>query len=233
MSAFRMHWVGRMGIRLKLAVLLALTGWAGHAASLLLNPGFELGSSFGGWQTYGANTYNLSSATQAHGGTNYLKVYQAFTGAVNYDGIYQDFIAGPGAAYDADGWLFTATNDAVAGQNAAWIEVTFRDANANILALYRSALINTNTLATHAFPKSLWTDLRVTNQYDPATFQVTNTVTKLVAPPLTPPPAAHTAATNYKVAPKPAPSVATHPARSPRAPQSDAPSAAPFATPIH
>ena len=183
MSTFTLPAGHRIGIRLLLAALLGLAGLTGHATSLLLNPGFELGTSFGGWQTYGANTYDLTSATQAHSGTNYLKVYQAFTGAVNYDGIYQDFIAGPGAAYNADGWFFTATNDAVAGQNAAWLEVTFRDANANVLALYRSALINTNALATHTFPKSAWTDLRVTNQYDPTTFQVTNTVSKLIAPP--------------------------------------------------
>ena len=172
-----------LGTRLLLAAAVILTALNSRATSLLLNPGFELGSSLGGWATYGANTYNLTGAAQAHGGTNYLKVYQAFTGAVNYDGIYQDFIAGPGAVYNADGWVYTAANDAVAGQNAAWLEVTFRDANANILALYRSAQINTNTLATHAFPKSVWTDLRVTNQCDLTTYQVTNGVASLVAPP--------------------------------------------------
>jgi hypothetical protein len=153
----------------------------------LSNPGFESGvignsASLPGWQTYGPNAYNQSSATTAHGGTNYLKVYQSFSGSVNYSGVYQDYISGPGAAYSADGWAYTATNDALAGQNVAWLEVTFRDAAANILGLYRSALITTNSIATGVFPKGRWNDLPLTNQYDPNTFQVTNTTSRLVAP---------------------------------------------------
>jgi beta-glucanase (GH16 family) len=70
----------------------------------------------------------------------------------------------------------------LAGQNVAWIEVTFCDANANVLALYRSALITTNAIAAGAFPTGRWTDLAVTNQYDPNTYQLTNTVNELVAP---------------------------------------------------
>ena len=71
------------------------------AASLLSNPGFEFdpsgqNQSLPGWQTYGANTYNETGAN-AHSGTNYFKVYQAFNGSVNYNGIYQDYISGPGA----------------------------------------------------------------------------------------------------------------------------------------
>ena len=171
------------------AVLLAALALAGElrAASLLSNAGFESdpgghNQSLSGWQQYGANNYNETAAGSAHGGTNYFKVYQAFTGSINYDGIYQDYISGPGATYTADGWAYTATADALAGQNVAWLEVTFRDASGGMLALYRSALITTNTIASGAFPKNIWNNLRVTNQYDPGTFQLTNTVAKLVAP---------------------------------------------------
>ena len=158
-----------------------------HAASLLSNPGFEFdpgghNQSLLGWQQYGGNTYNETAAASAHGGTNYFKVYQAFNGAVNYTGVYQDYISGPGAVYAADGWAFTATNDALAGQNIAWLEVTFRDAGGNILSLYRSTMITTNTIATGAFPKNIWNNLRVTNQYDPNTFSITNTTSQLIAP---------------------------------------------------
>ena len=57
------------------------------------NPGFEFdpighNQSLLGWQQYGPNNYNETSG--AHGGTNYFKVYQAFNGAVNYTGVYQD-----------------------------------------------------------------------------------------------------------------------------------------------
>jgi beta-glucanase (GH16 family) len=168
------------------AVLVLALGNA-TAASLLSNPGFEsdVGGQSGslpGWQTYGANTYSQTDGTIAHSGTNYFKVYQAFNGAANYNGIYQDYISGPGAVYTADGWAYTAASDVLAGQNIAWLEVSFRDASANLLGLYRSALITTNAIASGAFPKGTWVDLLVTNQYNPATMQETNSVTQLVAP---------------------------------------------------
>jgi len=170
--------------------LLALTiGCASvsKATNLLSNPDFEAdgaaNTSLPGWSTYGANHYNEADASVAHSGTNYFKVYQAFNGAVNYNGIYQDYISGPGATYAADGWAYTATSDAIAGGNAAWIEITFRDANANVLALYRSASITPNLIASGGFHKSQWKNLAVTNQYDINSSQITNTVSQLVAPP--------------------------------------------------
>ena len=129
-----------------LALCLLLTlHQAGLAASLLGNPGFELDGGGGtqnlpGWSIYGPYAYTESSTAIAHSGSNYFKVFQAFTGATNYTGIYQDYISAAGAVYAADGWAYTAGNDTIAGQNIAWIEVTFRDASANVLALYRSAL---------------------------------------------------------------------------------------------
>jgi beta-glucanase (GH16 family) len=161
----------------------------GQATNLLSNPGFEFDTSgahqtFPGWHLYGGpNVYNESNSVIAHNGTNYLKVYQNFVSGVNDSGTYQDYISGPGATYSADGWAYTASTDALAGQNIAWIELTFRDANANILVLYRTALITTNLIADGGFPKGQWNDLRITNQYDPGTLQLTNTVTQLVAPP--------------------------------------------------
>jgi hypothetical protein len=92
-----------------------------RAATLLLNPGFEsdpAGSSKAtpGWQSYGANVYGQTNAALAHGGTNFLKVYQAFTGSVNFAGIYQDYISGPGASYAADGWACTAAGTRFPGE---------------------------------------------------------------------------------------------------------------------
>jgi beta-glucanase (GH16 family) len=168
------------------ALFLLLGGYCftAHANDILTNPGFELDTSEAvvGWNMYGANVHSLSSAAQAHGGTNYLKVYQQFAGSVNYSGVYQDNLSGPGAVYAADGWAYTLASDVLAGQNEAWIEVTFRDASANVLALYRSALITTNAIATGAFPKGAWFDLPVTNQYDPNSFLITNNTIALVAP---------------------------------------------------
>ncbi|HEV2328381.1 MAG TPA: family 16 glycosylhydrolase [Verrucomicrobiae bacterium] len=153
-----------------------------EAANVLSNPGFETGN-LGGWTTYGANTSVLNNPAIAHSGNDYFKVYQAFNSQVNYNGVFQDNVSGPGAIYSADGWAYTLSSDTLAGQNEAWIEVSFHDASGNVLALYRSSIITTNAIATGAFPKNTWVDLNVTNQYDPNTYAITNTVSSLVAPP--------------------------------------------------
>jgi len=172
---------------LRWVVISALSCQAVRSATLLTNPGFEADAagqslSLPSWQVFGQNNYRQTSATSAHGGTNYYKVYQAFNGVVNFTGIYQDRVSGPGAGYWAGGWANTSSGDALAGQNAAWIEVTFRNASGTLLALYRSALITTNLIATGQFPKGAWHYLPITNQYDPATLVVTNTASVVTAP---------------------------------------------------
>lgn len=159
--------------------LLSAFSAGAQATNVLSNPVFATGD-LSGWTSYGANTYVL---TNSGTGSNYFKVYQAFDGQVNYNGIYQDNVSGPGVAYTANGWAETLSSDALAGQNIGWIEVTFRDVLGNVLALYRSTIVSTNTIASGAFPKSTWVNLAVTNQYDPNSYQITNTVTRLVAPP--------------------------------------------------
>lgn len=161
-----------------------------NAATLLTNPGFESDSTgqtsalllWNAFSGSSGNVWSETSAAVAHSGTNYLKVYQAFNGQINYNGVYQDNISGPGTAYSASAWAYTASTDTLAGGNVAWIEVTFRDAAQNVLALYRSALVNTNVIATGAFPKNTWVNLAVTNQYDPNTYAITNYTSSLVAP---------------------------------------------------
>ena len=157
------------------------------ASNVLTNPGFESNppgqnQNLVGWTAYGSNNYNQTGA-DARSGTNYFKVYQGFTSSVNYSGIYQDYISGPGATYAADGWAKTISTDTLAGQNVAWIEVTFRDGSANVLALYRSSVISTNAILAGTFPKNTWINLPVTNQYNPNTYAITNTTATLVAPP--------------------------------------------------
>lgn len=161
-----------------------------QTSNLLNNPGFETdppgeNQNVVQWQLYGPNVFSESttSSSIAHSGMNYFKVYSAMNSAVSYSGCYQDYISGPGATYSADGWMYTLTGDTIAGQNQAWIEVTFRDAGANILALYRTAIVTTNLIASGGFPKSQWNHLQITNQYDINSYLVTNTVTQLVAPP--------------------------------------------------
>jgi beta-glucanase (GH16 family) len=158
-----------------------------RAANTLTNPGFELAppgesQTIPGWVQYGGNTFSETDSTTAHSGSNYFKVFQFFNGIVNYSGVFQDNITGPGAVFTADGWAYTSSGDKLAGDNVAWLEVTFRDAGGNILTLYRSALITTNSIVTGTFPTNTWNHLSITTQYDPITFQPIGTVTSLVAP---------------------------------------------------
>jgi hypothetical protein len=66
--------------------------------------------------------------------------------------------------------------DQIAGGDTAWIEVSFRDVSAAVLAMYRTALINNST------PAGAWLNLAVTNQLNPANNAVIGSVTNLVAP---------------------------------------------------
>jgi beta-glucanase (GH16 family) len=159
-----------------------------HAANILTNSGFET-ASLAGWTPFGANNYSQSGAGVAHGGVNYCKVYGQFNGATNYTGIYQDNLSAPGAIYSADGWTYSLSSDYIRGQDAIWLEVSFRDASYNALALYRSVVVSSNNIASYG-GLNTWFDLQITNQcsftnaskliLSPGT--VTNTVTSLVAP---------------------------------------------------
>jgi len=150
------------------------------AANVLGNPGFEAGD-LSGWISVGPNNYILTGAP-ARTGNDYYKVYQTFNSQTNSNGIYQDCASGPGVTYSADGWAYTSSSDLLAGQNTVWIEVTFRDGSGNVLALYRSSLVTTNSIAAGKFPKNTWVDLAITNQYDPNSLVITNTAMTLTAP---------------------------------------------------
>ena len=161
-----------------------------RAANVLANPGFET-AGLAGWTTFGPNNSSENTAGIAHGGVNFYKVYGAFSGAQNYTGIYQDNPSVPGAVYSADGWAYTLGSDGggIHGQDATWLEVSFRDASYNALALYRSVVVTSNNLASFGGTNT-WFDLQITNQCSftnaPAQIllpgTVINTVTNLVAP---------------------------------------------------
>ena len=97
----------------------------------------------------------------------------------------------PGAIYSADGWAYTLGSDGggIHGQDAIWLEVSFRDASYNALALYRSVVVTSNNLASFG-GLNTWFDLRITNQCSftnasaPILFPgtITNSAASLVAP---------------------------------------------------
>jgi hypothetical protein len=154
----------------------------------LPNPGFELGglanwSSFGG----GANvSVQNSTNLPVHGGTNVLKLYGQFSGSDNLSGASRDLLVAPGASLVAAGYALTTSGDKIAGNNTGYLEVSFRDATTNVLSLYRSAFITSNSTA------GVWYSLPVTNQLNPVTSAVIGTVTHLVAP-------AGTVLTRYRI----------------------------------
>jgi len=171
-------------------VVLAALLFSGEtrAANILTNGGFETGN-FNAWTTFGANNYIQSGSSTAHGGTYYYKVYGQFNGVTNFTGIYQDNLSAPSNTYTADGWAYSLTGDRINGQDAIWLEVSFRDVAYNALALYRSTVVTSNNIAGLG-GYSKWFDLQVTNQcsFTNPSAQilipgaVTNTVTNLVAP---------------------------------------------------
>ena len=174
---------------LTLLVLMVLAHRLLLADNVLMNPGFEANPpgdhhNLVAWNCYGQNRANALNqiGSPARTGSNYCKMFQGLTGRLNYAGLYQDIASGPGAAYSAEGWAYICSTDSLAGQNAAWLEVTFRSAQGNVLALYRSAVVTTNALATAAFPFNSWFHLSITNQYNPANDQITNRSAVLVAP---------------------------------------------------
>ena len=142
-----------------------------RAANLLLDPGFEDNPPgadvhpISGWQSYGANNFTESDG-HAHTGANYYKVYGQFTASDNYTGLYQDNPATPGNTYSADGWAFSLSSDGggIHGQDQIWLEVTFRDAALNTVALYRSAIISGANIGSFG-GLDQWFKLPITNAW--------------------------------------------------------------------
>jgi beta-glucanase (GH16 family) len=177
--------------------LLTIFAGSALAANILTNPGFETGD-FTGWTTFGNSIPNVSvegNEATPHAGNYYLKVFGQFIGATNYSGVYQENPSSPGVTYSADGWVYTLGSDGggIHGEDAIWVEVSFRDASNNALALYRSTVVTGNNLAHIADTSNglnVWFDLQITNQcsFNNPTAQVqtpgsvTNTVSSLVAP---------------------------------------------------
>jgi beta-glucanase (GH16 family) len=184
-TSWRPFCIQRWAFHLTFFAFLNLTTVA--FGNILLNPGFEAGTSFTNWSTYGPNNY--IQAGTAHSGNNSYKTYGNFSGATNFGCIYQDNVSAPGAIYSANGWLNSLASDKINGEDQAWMEVSFRDSSYNTLALYRSAVITSNNISSFG-GYSTWFNLQITNQCTitnasaliilPGT--ATNAATSLVAP---------------------------------------------------
>ena len=172
-SFYRNKFVSFLLLVLALLVAGVLSGNLARAGNILINPGFEAdgnhgsGVQPGGWTAGAGGPWYINSDSYAHSGNNYYKVWGAFNGSPNYQAVYQDNSSLPTSTYQADGWLFTLGTDTMwSGDDAdyAWLEVSFRDASNNILALYRSDQFS-DTLSTSGFSYAtgIWYDFPITN----------------------------------------------------------------------
>ena len=174
------------------AICLLLCPIAVQAANVLANPSMESGLS-AEWICYGRTgqegwySYALASVPDPTvTGNNSFKVYAGWNGDPNFNGTYQEVACLPTSVFTADGWFRTKTGDQISGTygagevadsgNICWIEVTFRDAGNNVLALYKSAVFD------GAWAADTWFAMPVTNQCDLVTTLPTNSVATLVAP---------------------------------------------------
>jgi len=169
-----------------------LSGNPAQAGNILINPGFEADGNHGsgvpisGWIGNPGGPWYINTDTYAHSGNNYYKVWGAFSGSPNYQAVYQDNSSLPTSTYQADGWMFTLPTDIMwSGDDAdyAWLEVSFRDASNNIIALYKSDTFS-DTLGSLPYTTGIWYDFPITNVCNPnPPYNVIGSTNVLVAPP--------------------------------------------------
>ena len=183
-----------------------------QAGNLLVNSDFEAPPS--GHATYGTTvatgwTYfsppeptgyfgdywvqtGLAHGVAAYLGACYWNQWNALYAAAptnNVAGIYQTFGSAPGAAYQASGWISSASADGggIGADCAAWIEVAFLGASSNVLVLYKSDNFSASVGLDTWFPYSVTGACDLSQPVatgDPyfTTYAVTGTVSQLVAP---------------------------------------------------
>ena len=98
----------------------------------LQNPGFE--SNFDNWSVWPENLTNYSVATEPvlHGNHS-LKLFGQNTGTTNNISIYQTFNPSQEDEFTFSGFVYTASDDPILGENTAFLELTFFDGNWNVL----------------------------------------------------------------------------------------------------
>ena len=190
--------------RLVRSALLALAGVLlcatdpAQAANVLGNPSFELNSGHvvpSRWVRFApptaqasGNYYVQGDQAPPHSGSLCYKEWGAcYNGTNNAAGIYQDLASAAGSTYQASGWIYTRSADALFPDCYVWVEVLFLGSSSNLLALYKS----------DSFTVSVGTDNWFQDQVNQAcdlsspvsigdpyfhTYAVTGTVSQLVAP---------------------------------------------------
>jgi hypothetical protein len=131
------------------------------ANAQLINPGFETDNASTddvagatGWSGFNSR---FTTATQAHSGTQSLKIFgpfEQFGGA----GAFQDIPAIAGTTYTASAWALNSSADPMQGANFGLVQLIFLDAaDATIGSAFASAPFN----ASNSTP-NVWTELIAT-----------------------------------------------------------------------
>ena len=164
--------------------------------NVLSNPGFENSTlnpwdgfspegganSFGGYVESNSDKYYNGGqpggdSVMVRSGKYVGKVYGDFTGGGNQNGFYQETSSEAGSVWTAGGWALTHPQDLMVGLNTCWVEVSFRDANDTVLALYRSQVLN----ALNVSPAG-WVELSVNQKIDPVSGGLLGSYPTMVAP---------------------------------------------------
>ncbi len=191
-------------------IITAIALWAQaiFGANLLVNPGFDQNSGHHvptGWTRFepptaqhmfdGLGNFYIEAQVAPHSTPYYFKEWGAcYNTTNNVAGIYQDLSSAPGYIYQASGWFYDSSttsggNDLMGIDCSTWFEVSFLGSSSNLLALYKSANFNGQTVGIDT-----WFQFQVTNACNIAqpvsvgdpfftTYAVTGSVSQLVAPP--------------------------------------------------
>jgi len=193
-----------------LVAVLVLAASQAHAGNtnILVNPCFAANSGRfvpTGWTLFlpsepgntHTNDYWIEgNEAVANCGTLYWKEWGAgyFSAPTNnVSGIYEEFGSAPNSVYQASGWFYTLTTDVIGNptfNSYAWIDVSFLDADGNLLALYTSGDFSESV---DPGGSTTWFQFQVTNACDLSSpvatgdpyftnYAVTGAVTQLVAP---------------------------------------------------
>lgn len=130
-------------MRLGIAVLLSILA-ASHSLAKVANPGFELGTGTvpTRWTKFG-NVYR--EPINARSGTQSLKMFGNFTGGTNDSGAYQSIPIKTGQTLSASVYAMTPTNDAMVGNNQAYMRLVYRNAANQTIASAESRRLSSST----------------------------------------------------------------------------------------
>ncbi len=128
---------------------------AAQASNILDNRGFEAGTD-APWIRFGGGGLVNSLAEGVYDGVWVSESWG--NGAGSWNGLYQDRPVTPGQGFTAEGWFLVSVGVPFTGASEAFMEAQFQNASGNMMALYRSDMITSNTPYT-----GLWTKLAPTH----------------------------------------------------------------------